>query len=138
MSAADGAGELFAAARQVHANAYVPYCRFPVAAAIRSASGHIYCGVNVDNRSPAHTACAEANALGAMIAAGEREIVAVLVLAGRAGDGMLCTPCGGCRQRLAEYAGPDARLHLCDQTGVVETLAMRDVLPLGFAGDTLR
>jgi len=129
MSAADGAGELFAAARQVHANAYVPYCRFPVAAAIRSASGHIYCGVNVDNRSPAHTACAEANALGAMIAAGEREIVAVLVLAGRAGDGMLCTPCGGCRQRLAEFVTPAATVYVAGPEGVRAQFRFAELLP---------
>ncbi len=129
MSAAGGADELFGAARRVRANAYVPYCRFPVAAAIRGASGRIYCGVNVDNPSPAHTSCAEANALGALIAAGEREIAEVLVLGVTAGDGLLCTPCGGCRQRLAEFVTATTIVHVAGPEGLRAHFRFAELLP---------
>jgi len=118
MTGGADAEALFQAARQVLANAYAPYCRFPVAAAIRSATGRIYCGVNVDNRSPANTACAEANALGAMITAGERAIAEIVVIGGREGDGMLCTPCGSCRQRLSEFAEAATLVHVAGPEGL--------------------
>jgi cytidine deaminase len=67
--------------------------------------------------------------------AGGGRIVEIAVVAERMAR---CTPCGGCRQRLAEFAGPDTKLYLCDETGVAETVTIGEMLPYGFAGDTLK
>ena len=107
--------DLLAAAAAARANAYAPYSGFPVGAALRAASGRIYAGCNVENAAFPQGQCAEASAIGAMVAAGEREIVEVAVVGG--GEG-LCTPCGGCRQRLAEFAGPETPVHLCGPEGL--------------------
>ena len=93
--------ELFEAARAVQARAHAPYSRFAVGAAVRAGSGRVYVGCNVENASFPEGTCAEANAIGAMVAAGEREIVEVLTVAD--GDGLV-TCCGGCRQRIREFA----------------------------------
>ena len=85
----------------MQANAHVPYSHFPVGAAVRTASGRVFVGCNVENASYPEGICAEAAAIGAMVAAGEHEIVEVLTIA----DGeRLTTPCGGCRQRIREFA----------------------------------
>ena len=123
---------MLATARAARPNAYVPYSGFPVAAVVEGESGRLFVGVNVDNASYPETACAEANAIGAMIAAGDRRVAAVLVLGGLPGSGVLCTPCGGCRQRLAEFMPPGAPVHMCDDTGIRETLAFGDLLPRAF------
>ena len=107
--------DLFEAARAAFENAHAPYSAFRVGAAVRTASGRIFAGANVENASYPEGNCAEASALAAMVAAGERTIAEALVLA--AGE-RLCTPCGGCRQRLAEFAGPDVPIHLCDPDGL--------------------
>jgi len=132
---ADGPHQLFLAAREAMAKCYAPYSKFPVGAAIRTEDGRVFTGANIENASFPEGWCAETTALSHYVMGGGGKIVEIAVCAEKMDR---ITPCGGCRQRLAEFAGPDARLHLCDQTGVVETLAMRDVLPLGFAGDTLR
>jgi cytidine deaminase len=131
----DSMNDLFAAAAGARANAHAPYSSFPVGAALRAASGRIYAGCNVENAAFPQGQCAEASAIGAMVTAGEREIVAIAVVGG--GDG-LCTPCGGCRQRLAEFARPDTKLHLCDDDGIVETVTMGEMLPFGFQGEMLK
>ena len=79
--------------------------------------------------------CAEAGAIAAMVAAGARRIAAVLVLA--AGP-PLCPPCGGCRQRLAEFAGPDVPVHLCDLAGERLTISLGELLPLAFTAANFR
>ena len=85
---------LFDAAVAAKANSYSPYSNFPVGAAVRSASGRIYAGCNVENAAYPQGWCAEASALAAMVSAGETEIVAVLTVC----DGDLVgTCCGGCR-----------------------------------------
>jgi xanthosine phosphorylase len=100
-----------------------------VGAAVRGASGRVFAGANVENASYPEGNCAEASALAALVAAGERRITEALVLA--AGE-RLCTPCGGCRQRLAEFAGPDVPIHLCDPEGLRRTVTMGELLPLAF------
>jgi len=96
--------DLILAASQVRLKAYVPYSNFAVGAALRSASGAIYVGCNVENVAYPEGTCAEAGAIAAMCAGGEYEIVEVAVIAG--GDRPV-PPCGGCRQKLAEFAkGP--------------------------------
>jgi xanthosine phosphorylase len=122
--------ELFEAARAAFENAHAPYSNFRVGAALRARSGRIFCGANVENASYPEGNCAEASAIAAMVAAGERQITGALVVA--AGE-RLCTPCGGCRQRLAEFAGPDLPIYLCDPQGLRRTVTLGDLLPLSFA-----
>jgi xanthosine phosphorylase len=121
--------DLMEAARAAHANAHAPYSQFRVGAAVRGGSGRVFAGANVENASYPEGNCAEASALAALVAAGERRITEALVLA--AGE-RLCTPCGGCRQRLAEFAGPDVPIHLCDPAGLRRTVTMGELLPLAF------
>jgi len=121
--------ELFEAASAARRNAYAPYSRFAVGAAIRSASGAIYRGANVENASYPVGACAETGAIAAMIVAGEREIAEILIL----GDGEgLTTPCGACRQRIFEFAGRDARILVAGPDGVRASFSIGALLPEAF------
>jgi xanthosine phosphorylase len=122
--------DLLDAALIAYGNAHAPYSRFPVGAAVRTAGGRIFAGANVENAAFPEGNCAEASALAAMVAAGERRIVEVLVVA--AGE-RLCTPCGGCRQRLCEFGSPDTLVHLCDPGGLRRTVTLGDLLPLTFS-----
>ncbi len=124
------ANDLFNAARAVMANAHAPYSKFPVGAAIRSASGAIYAGCNVENASYPEGCCAETSAIAAMVAAGETAIAEIAIVADRM---PLIPPCGGCRQRLAEFAGPEAKIHLCDGAGIAQTVTLGELLPQAFA-----
>lgn len=116
---------LLTAAREAMRHAHVPYSHFPVGAAVRSADGAVHAGANVENAAFPQGQCAEASAIGAMIAAGATEITAVAIVAEHAED---CPPCGGCRQRLAEFAGPDVPVHLGSRT-----LLLGELLPHAFA-----
>lgn len=127
--------DLFLAAKTAMAKAHAPYSRFPVGAALRTEDGRIFAGANVEVASFPEGWCAETTALGHYVMAGGGRIVEIAVVAERMAR---ITPCGGCRQRLAEFAGSDAKLHLCDATGVVETVTMGEMLPYGFRGDTLK
>ncbi len=130
---ADFAG-LFAAAVAVQANAHCPYSHYPVGAAVRTAAGNVYTGCNVENAAYPNGTCAEAGAIAAMVAAGEREIVEVVTVTDGDRPG---TPCGGCRQRIREFAGPDARVHATTVDGAVSTTTMRDLLPDSFGPENL-
>ena len=126
---------LFEAARSAMRKCHAPYSKFPVGAALRTEDGRIYSGANIEVASFPEGWCAETTALSHYVMGGGGKITDVAVVAERMAR---ITPCGGCRQRLAEFASPDTRLHLCDETGVVQTLTMGEILPLGFAGDTLK
>jgi homotetrameric cytidine deaminase len=130
----DADPELLAMARAAAANAYAPYSDFPVGAAVRTADGRRYAGANVENAAYPQGQCAEASALGAMVAGGGGPVVEVVVVAPSA---ELCTPCGGCRQRLREFAGPDTPIHLADLSRVRHTTTMAELLPLSFGPETL-
>ncbi len=121
--------DLFEAARKAFDQAYAPYSNFAVGAALRTSSGTIHCGANVENAAYPLGNCAEASAIAAMVAAGERTINECLIVA--SGD-RLCTPCGGCRQRLAEFAGPDLKIHLCSPERHRKTLTLGELLPHAF------
>ena len=121
-------------ARRALANAHAPYSRFRVGACLRTAGGRLYAGCNVENAAYPVGQCAEATAIGAMVAAGDREIAEVVVLTERAEP---CSPCGRCRQQLAEFAGPDARIHLCGPEGVRLTTTLGELLPMGFGPTSL-
>ncbi len=125
---------LFGAARAAQAQAYVPYSRFRVGAAILTPSGAVYPGCNVENAAYPQGCCAEASAISAMVVAGERTIAAILVV----GDGdHLVTPCGGCRQRIREFAGPDTPIHIAGPEGLRTTFTLNDILPQSFGPDNL-
>jgi cytidine deaminase len=127
--------DLFLAARAALAKAYAPYSKFPVGAAIRTADGRIFAGANIEVASYPEGWCAETTALGHYIMAGGGEITEIAVVAERMAR---ITPCGGCRQRLAEFARPGTKLHLCDDEGIVETVTMGEMLPYGFKGEILK
>ena len=117
---------LLAAATAVRENAYAPYSRFKVGAAIRSVSGIIYSGCNVENVAYPEGTCAEAGAIAAMVAAGETRIAAVCVIADSPTP---VPPCGGCRQKLAEFADQSVLVTLCTTDGASKTMTVADLLP---------
>ncbi len=126
--------ELLAAARAVQANAHAPYSNFRVGAAIRTASGRVFSGCNVENAAYPQGSCAEAGAISAMVAAGEREIVAVLTIC----DGeAIGTCCGGCRQRIREFAKSDTPIYAAGPDGVRATFTLDGLLPNSFGPDHL-
>ena len=121
--------DLFQAARRASERCHAPYSNFPVGAALLTPSGAVHSGANMENASFPEGWCAETTALAHMVMAGETRWTEAAVFAPRKAR---ATPCGGCRQRLAEFAKADARLHLCDETGVVDTITMGDLLPAAF------
>ncbi|NDW04673.1 cytidine deaminase [Jiella pacifica] len=127
---------LFEAAKQAMAKAHAPYSRFPVGAAILAEDGSVHSGCNIEIVSFPEGWCAETSAIARMVmAGGSRKIAEVAVVAEKL---VACSPCGGCRQRLAEFSAPSTRVHLCDvTTGVVETVTMGELLPHSFATDSL-
>lgn len=127
--------DLFLAARAAMAKCHAPYSKFPVGAAIRTEDGRVFTGANIEVASYPEGWCAETTALGHYVMGGGGRIAEIAVVAQRMDR---ITPCGGCRQRLAEFAPPDAKLYLCDQSGVVETVTVAQMLPYGFEGDTLK
>ncbi|HWT23756.1 MAG TPA: cytidine deaminase [Solirubrobacteraceae bacterium] len=126
--------ELLELARAAARNAYAPYSAFPVGAAVRTADGRRYAGANVENAAYPQGQCAEASALGAMVAGGGGTVAEVVVAAP---SRELCTPCGGCRQRLREFTAPDAPVHLADYERVRATTTLAELLPLSFGPDHL-
>jgi cytidine deaminase len=127
--------DLFLAAREAMAKCHAPYSNFPVGAAIRTEDGRVFAGANIEVASYPEGWCAETTALGHYVMAGGGVITDIAVVASRMDR---ITPCGGCRQRLAEFARPEARLYLCDQTGIVETVTIGQMLPYGFEGGILK
>ena len=121
--------DLILAASQVRLKAYAPYSNFPVGAALRTVSGAIYVGCNVENVAYPEGTCAEAGAIAAMCAGGEYEIVEVAVIAG--GDRPV-PPCGGCRQKLAEFAKGPVTVTLLATSGAQERTQVADLLPGAF------
>ena len=123
-----------ALAREAAGRAYAPYSNFPVGAALRTTDGRRYAGANVENAAYPQGQCAEASAIGALVAGGGGEIAEVVVAAPSA---ELCTPCGGCRQRLREFAPDDAPIHLVDLERVRRTTSLGELLPLSFGPEHL-
>lgn len=126
--------DLFEAARDAMARAYAPYSKFPVGAAIRADDGKVYVGANVENLSFPQGWCAEPTAIGNMVMGGGRKIVEIAVIAEKLA---CCPPCGGCRQKIAEFAGPETRVYLCDEVGVKKTMTMEELLPFSFQTDVI-
>jgi homotetrameric cytidine deaminase len=130
----DGPQALLAAADAVMRDAYAPYSQFRVGAALRSPSGAIHVGANVENAAYPQGQCAEASAIGAMVAAGDSDISAVAVVAEKLD---VCPPCGGCRQRLKEFAAPGTPVYLGRPGGPVEATTVGELLPLAFDEESL-
>jgi len=125
---------LLEAAAQVRKNAHAPYSGFKVGAAIRTADGAIYLGCNVENVAYPEGTCAEAGAIAAMCAAGARDIAEVAVIADSPAP---VTPCGGCRQKLAEFAAPDTPVIMGTVAGVEIRTTVGALLPGAFGRDHL-
>jgi cytidine deaminase len=132
MSAPD---DMVAAARQAMERAYAPYSKFQVGAVVRGEDGRLYAGCNVENAVYPQGWCAEASAIAAMVMAGERRIVEAVVMS-RGGE--LTTPCGGCRQKLREFAGDDLPIHICGPEGLRRTVTLGELLPLAFSSENLK
>ncbi|QFT64224.1 cytidine deaminase [Roseivivax halotolerans] len=113
----------------VRENAYAPYSDFKVGAALRSASGAVFSGCNVENVAYPEGTCAEAGAIAAMVAAGETEIAELYVVAGSAAP---VPPCGGCRQKIAEFAAPATMVTLATLDGTETRLSVGELLPGAF------
>lgn len=127
--------QLFGAAKAVQARAHVPYSRFKVGAAIRTPSGEVFAGCNVENAAYPVGSCAEASAISAMISAGHGRIAEILVI----GDGdALVTPCGGCRQRIREFAVETTPIHIAGPDGLRATFTLAELLPHSFGPEHLR
>lgn len=122
--------KLIALAKQARLRAYAPYSRFKVGAALRGRKGGLYGGCNVENVAYPQGCCAEAAALAALVLDGEREVVEVAVVA--AGKALI-SPCGGCRQRLREFAKDSTPVHLCHIDGNRVTTTLGKLLPRSFA-----
>ena len=130
----DGFDRMLSLAREALERAHAPYSRFRVGACVRAASGRLYAGGNVENASYPVGQCAEASAIGAMVTGGDRAIAEVVLVTERAEP---CSPCGRCRQQLAEFAAADTPIHLCGPEGLRQTVTLGQLLPLAFAADVL-
>jgi cytidine deaminase len=129
MAHEDHEDKLLQAARKVQKLAHAPYSGFKVGAALLDEKGRVHSGANVENAAYPQSQCAEASAIGALIAAGAREIRAVVVV----GDGNEpVTPCGGCRQRLREFAALDTPVIVADQTAIKGRYTLGGLLPHSF------
>ena len=121
--------EMLKAALAAREHAHAKYSGFKVGACVKSDDGRLFAGCNVENMAYPQGQCAEASAIGAMVAAGGKSVVEVVVVA----DGEpLCTPCGGCRQRLSEFASPDVVVHIAGLDGIRESFTMGELLPHAF------
>ena len=127
--------ELIAAARAARANAYAPYSRFAVGAAVLDEQGRIHRGGNVENAAYPQGWCAETSALAAMVQAGGKRVMAVAVC-GVAEEPV--TPCGGCRQKLREFAADDCPVFIADMTSHRATHTLGALLPHSFGPEHLK
>ncbi len=126
---ADLRERLLAAARAVRANAHAPYSRFAVGAAVLDEQGRIHAGCNVENAAYPQGWCAETSAIAAMVAAGGKRVMAVAVCA--VADAPV-TPCGGCRQKLREFAADDCPVWAGDASGLRGSYTLGELLPHSF------
>ena len=128
------AADLHAAAKDAMTRCYAPYSKFPVGAAIRAEDGRVYTGANIENVAFPEGWCAETTAICHMIMGGGKKIVEIAVIAEKL---PLCPPCGGCRQRIKEFALPETKIYLCDDGGVRKTMTMDELLPAAFATEVI-
>lgn len=120
---------LLHAATAVRERAYAPYSKFKVGAAIRTPTGSVHVGCNVENAAYPQGTCAEGGAISAMIAAGDLEISEILVIADCPSP---VPPCGGCRQKIAEFAASDVKVTMWTTAGKSLTMTVAELLPGSF------
>ncbi|HEY4164087.1 MAG TPA: cytidine deaminase [Dongiaceae bacterium] len=127
--------QLFEAAKAAREQAHAPYSNFKVGAAILAEDGKVYAGCNVENAAYPNGVCAETSAISAMALGGAGHIREIAVIG--TGD-KLVTPCGGCRQRIAEFARPDTLVHICGPDSVRKTFTIGELLPESFDAGNLK
>lgn len=127
--------DLIEAAQQARKKAHAPYSKFYVGAAMRDEQGRIHAGCNIENAAYPQGWCAECSAISHLIGAGGKRIAEVAVL-GNGED--LCTPCGGCRQKIREFAKSDVKIHCCTEKGeLLRTFTLEELLPASFGPENL-
>ena len=128
--------DLIAAAKSARLKAYAPYSKFLVGAAVRDERGNIHGGCNIENAAYPQGWCAETSAIAAMIMSGGHAIAEIAVIG--TGD-LLCTPCGGCRQKIREFAKGNVKIHMCGEDGKVkQTFTLDELLPASFGPENLQ
>lgn len=121
--------DLLHLARRMMLRSHAPYSKFHVGAALRAEDGSIHGGCNVENAAYPQGLCAEAGAIASLVSSGHKRILECLVV----GPGPeLITPCGGCRQKLREFAADDVPIHLCGPDGLHRTVTLGQLLPMSF------
>ncbi|HEX8166768.1 MAG TPA: cytidine deaminase [Beijerinckiaceae bacterium] len=126
---------LFEAASIARVKAYAPYSKFRVGAALVTSGGAVFSGCNVENAAFPVGTCAEEAAIAAMVAGGSGTEIAEFLVFGE-GD-TLVTPCGACRQRIREFAGPETPIHVAGPEGVRHSFRLDELLPFSFGPDNL-
>ena len=127
--------DLIEAAKAARSQAHAPYSKFYVGAAMRDENGRIHSGANMENAAYPQGWCAECSAISHLIMAGGKQIAEVVVL----GNGTtLCTPCGGCRQKIREFAKGNVKIHCCTEQGdLIQTFTLDELLPASFGPENL-
>ena len=129
------ADPMIEAALAARLQAYAVYSRFRVGAAMRCEQGLLHVGCNVENAAYPEGLCAEAGAIAALVLAGSRRITSVVVAGGGSGP---CTPCGGCRQKIREFAGPETEIRMVDPNGrLLLASSLGELLPSSFGPESL-
>ncbi len=127
--------DLIIAAKAARANAHAPYSKFYVGAAMRDENGRVFGGCNIENAAYPQGWCAEPSAISHLIMAGSKHITEMVVIGN--GD-TLCTPCGGCRQKIREFASGDVKIHCCTEDGkLIRTFTLEELLPFSFGPENL-
>jgi len=126
---------LYSQAKQVSDNAYAPYSKFKVGAALISEQGEVFTGCNVENASYGLTVCAERNCIASAVANGTTQVTGLVVYTAQK---QLTTPCGACRQVIAEFMSPDAHVHLVNHLGDTQQWRVADLLPAAFTPQNLK
>ena len=128
--------DLIEAAKAARLKAHAPYSKFLVGAAVRDEHGRIFGGCNIENAAYPQGWCAEPSAIAALIMAGGRKITEVAVIGAGAG---LVTPCGGCRQKIREFADGSVKIHVCGEDGrIKQTFTLDELLPFSFGPEHLK
>ena len=130
----DNFERLFKACKEVREQAHVPYSNFKVGAAFLTEDNSIITGCNVENAAYPQSQCAEASAIGNFISQEYKSIKEVVVIG--SGD-LLCSPCGGCRQRIREFASLNVKIHMCNELGHMKTSTLEELLPDSFGPENL-
>jgi len=130
--------DLLKTAQTVRDNAYAPYSGFQVGAAVLGADGNIYAGCNVENAAYPEGQCAEASAISAMVAGGCTEIAQILIVKkGAKNDDAKVAPCGGCRQKINEFADADVPIFVQGKDGALQFYTLGELLPVAFGKNDL-